>query len=120
MQLLSSKHVREIDSAIRTMQHARSIGGRVTVEMSENTAILFLDFLRSLDPDMPPPPVCKALGPLVGDVMMNAKLARVDAVISELNGLVDRLGRAWVLYEKAFRQPRQAQKPTPRKPWGYK
>lgn len=42
---------------------------------------------------MPPRPVCRALGPLLGDVMMNSKLDRLDAV-------TDRLGVLMVLLER--------------------
>jgi hypothetical protein len=53
---------------------------------------LFYEWLQSTDPDMPPAPICKALGPLVGDVMMNDKLQRLDALADTLGPLVIRLG----------------------------
>lgn len=60
-----------------------------TLTISRKQAILWLDFLESMDPDMPRRPVMKALGPLVGEYMMNDKLQR-------LNDLADKLGPAVV------------------------
>jgi hypothetical protein len=54
---------------------------------------LFIDFLRDFDPDMPPRPVCKALGPLLGDTLMNAKLRRLDAIADKLGPLLIDLER---------------------------
>ncbi len=51
-----------------------------------------LEYLYTLDPDMPPRPICKALGPLVGDIMMNTKLNRIDELTDVLGPIVIRLG----------------------------
>jgi hypothetical protein len=64
---------------------------RLTVEMSGRVAQLFAEFLHDLDPDMPPRPIMKALGPLVGDHMMNAKLHRLDELADKLGPLTIRL-----------------------------
>src|SRR5215831_14048779 len=53
---------------------------------------LFFEFLYDFDPDLPPKPICRAMGPLVGDFMMNDKLNRVDRMTCELSDVVDRLG----------------------------
>jgi hypothetical protein len=60
-----------------------------TLTVSRQQAILWLDYLETMDPDMPRRPVMKALGPLVGEYMMNDKLHR-------LNELADKLGPAVV------------------------
>jgi hypothetical protein len=65
----------------------------VKVTMRPATARLFVEFLHDFDPDMPPRPICKALGPLVGDVVMNTKLARLDDI-------TDRLGTLMMLMER--------------------
>lgn len=57
------------------------------LKITREQAVLWLDYLESLDPDMPRRPIMKALGPLVGDMMMNDKLNR-------LNDLADRIGPA--------------------------
>jgi hypothetical protein len=62
---------------------------RLTIEISAAIGFLFLDFLDSLDPDMPKRPIMKILGPLVGDSMMNDKLNR-------LNEIADKLGPSLV------------------------
>ena len=62
------------------------------VTMQRASIKLFLDWLNSTDPDMPPAPICKALGPLVGDTMMSTKLQRLDALVDTLGPLVVRLG----------------------------
>jgi hypothetical protein len=61
------------------------------VTMQRGTIELFHEWLQSTDPDMPPPPVCKALGPLVGDIMTSEKLQRLDALADVLGPLVIRL-----------------------------
>lgn len=49
---------------------------------------LFYEWLQSTDPDMPPPPICKALGPLTGDSMMSDKLRRLDGLADQFGSLV--------------------------------
>ena len=61
-------------------------------EMPRPLLELFFEFLYDFDPDLPPKPICKAMGPLVGDFMMNDKLNRVDRMTCELSDVVDRLG----------------------------
>lgn len=68
------------------------------------TARLFLDFLHDFDPDMPPRPVCKALGPLVGDVMMNSKLDRLDAVTDRLGVIMTMMEMITIGKQKEARQ----------------
>jgi hypothetical protein len=58
------------------------------VNIDVKVAHLFVDFLRDWDPDMPPRPICKILGPLVGDTMMNAKLQRLDDLADKLGPIV--------------------------------
>jgi hypothetical protein len=58
--------------------------GEIRFTMHVNMARAFRDYLLHHDPDMPPPPLCKALGPLVGDYVMNAKLHRLDALADKL------------------------------------
>lgn len=58
-----------------------------TLTISREQAVLWLDYLETMDPDMPRRPIMKALGPLVGDYMMNDKLNR-------LNDLADKIGPA--------------------------
>lgn len=65
----------------------------IKVTLRPETARLFVDFLQDFDPDMPPRAICKALGPLVGDVVMNAKLNRLDAI-------TDRLGVLMMMMER--------------------
>lgn len=60
----------------------------VSVRLNVDTARLFKDFLYDFDPDMPPRPIMKALGPLVGDIMMNDKLHRLDDLADKLGPLV--------------------------------
>lgn len=74
----------------------------IKVTMRPETARLFVDFLQDFDPDMPPRAVCKALGPLVGDVVMNAKL-------NHLSDIIDRLGVIMMMMERtaAFERPRK-------------
>lgn len=62
-----------------------------TLNISRTTAEMILDHFQSMDPDMPPRPVCKILGPLVGDVMMNEKLNRLDDLANSLGPNVIRL-----------------------------
>lgn len=85
----------DIHAAKRTMRAAidasPDLDARMTIEMSGRVARLFAEFLHDLDPDMPPRPIAKALGPLVGDVMMNAKLQRLDELANKLGPLSIRL-----------------------------
>ena len=68
-----------------------STDGTIKVmHMDTRIAQLFIDFLYDFDPDMPPRPICKILGPLVGDIMMNEKLNRLDEI-------ADKLGPALIL-----------------------
>lgn len=60
----------------------------VTLTMQADHARLFVDFLCDFDPDMPPRAICKILGPLVGDHMMNAKLQRLDEIADKLGPAV--------------------------------
>jgi hypothetical protein len=75
----------ELDQAIDA-----STIGLVSMQMDVRMAEAFKDFLQHMDPDMPPGPLCKALGPIVGDYVMNLKLARLDE-------LADKLGVAALL-----------------------
>lgn len=52
---------------------------------------IILDVVVGMDPDMPPRPICKILGPLTGDIMMNAKLNRLDEIANSLGPNVIRL-----------------------------
>lgn len=79
---------------------------KITVEMDRMTAILFVDFLRWRDPDMPAAPVCKALGPLppaLADIMTNEKLGRLNVLIANLSDVADRLGPASILLQRLAR-----------------
>lgn len=91
-----SWHKHDIDNGIRLMNAAieasPDLDTRVTVEMSGRLARLFIDFLHDLDPDMPPRPIMKILGPLVGDHMMNEKLNRLDRIAEDLGPTVIKLG----------------------------
>lgn len=62
-----------------------------TLTIPRPLALAWLDFLQHMDPDMPPAPICKALGPLVGDVVMNTKLRRIDDIANSLGPIVWRL-----------------------------
>lgn len=55
------------------------------------TLEMMLDFFTHLDPDMPSAALCKALGPLVGDVVMNRKLQRLNDIADVLGPNVLRL-----------------------------
>jgi hypothetical protein len=71
--------VTELNQAVRA-----STTGSVTVTMKIPMAGAFKDFLQHLDPDMPSAPMCRALGPLVGDHLMNRKLERLDDLADKL------------------------------------
>lgn len=73
----------EIDQAI-----AATTTDTVSMRMDVKMAQAFKDFLQHMDPDMPPAPICKALGPLVGDYMMNTKLQRLDEIADKLGPAV--------------------------------
>jgi hypothetical protein len=64
------------------------------VKISRTSLQLFYEWLQSTDPDMPAPAICKALGPLVGDDMMNTKLHRLDQLADTLGPLTVRLAMA--------------------------
>ncbi len=66
-----------------------STDGTIKVlHMDVKIAQLFIDFLYDWDPDMPPRPICKILGPLVGDHMMNEKLNRLDDIADKLGPMM--------------------------------
>lgn len=75
--------VRQIKEALKV-----SPDGTIDVTMGYGVAQLFIDFLYDWDPDMPPRPICKILGPLVGDTMMNEKLNRLDELADKLGPIV--------------------------------
>jgi hypothetical protein len=79
----------ELDQAI-----AGSTTGTISMKMDVRMAQAFRDFLEHLDPDMPSAPMCRALGSLVGDYVMNRKLERLDE-------LADKLGVAALLLSGA-------------------
>jgi hypothetical protein len=83
----------DVVETIRRVRQAAKVGPFVLVTMDQTMAELFIDFLRDFDPDMPPRPVCKALGPLLGDTLMNAKLQRLDAIADKLGPLLIDLER---------------------------
>jgi hypothetical protein len=62
-----------------------------TLTISRKQAILWLDYLETMDPDMPRRPVMKALGPLVGEYMMNDKLQRLNDIADKLGPAIIRL-----------------------------
>lgn len=63
-------------------------GQTIVLQMTEHLAKLFVEFLYDFDPDTPPRPLMKALGPLVGDMMMNAKLQRLDEIADKLGPMI--------------------------------
>lgn len=66
--------------------------GEATLRISKRAAQCFVDYPEQHDPDMPPPAICKALGPLVGDTILNAKLHRLDEMIDKATKIVMDLG----------------------------
>jgi hypothetical protein len=73
-------YVHQLNEVIKTA----GADGEIKFTMHVNMARAFRDYLLHHDPDMPPPPLCKALGPLVGDVVMNKKLRRLDQLADKL------------------------------------
>ena len=76
---------------------------QIALEVDRMTAVLFVDFLRWRDPDMPLAPICKALGPLgptLADMMTNDKLNRLTALIHEVKQAADRIGPAAILMQR--------------------
>lgn len=90
---MNDAEIRVVQAQIIALLKANPDNRAIKVTMIPEIASLFVDFLHDFDPDMPPRPVCRALGPLLGDVMMNSKLDRLDAV-------TDRLGVLMVLLER--------------------
>lgn len=75
--------IHQLHEAIR-----QSTDGTIELTMDAIHARLFVEFLHDFDPDMPPRPICKILGPLVGDHMMNEKLNRLDGIADKLGPMV--------------------------------
>lgn len=61
------------------------------LKTSRSMLVAILDFFQHMDPDMPSAPICKLLGPLVGDVVMNRKLQRLDEIADSIGPQVARL-----------------------------
>ncbi|CAN7383107.1 hypothetical protein LJR220_003407 [Bradyrhizobium sp. LjRoot220] len=87
--------VHELKEAIKA-----STDGTITINMGTQHAKMFIDFLQHMDPDMPPAPLCKALGPLLGDHLLNAKLGRLDDIADKLGPLVMLLSTAIAQQER--------------------
>lgn len=99
----------DIDRAIDEVQFHLSDpdAERVSIEISRATALLFIDFLRWRDPDMPPAPVCKALGPLppaIADMMTNQKLQRLNDLVAEIREAANAIGPAAILLQRMARR----------------
>jgi|SRR6185437_5691206 len=75
--------IHQLHEAIR-----QSTDGTIELTMDAIHVRLFVEFLHDFDPDMPPRPICKILGPLVGDHMMNEKLNRLDGIADKLGPMV--------------------------------
>lgn len=99
----------DIDRAIDEVQFHLSDpdAQKISIEISRTTALLFVDFLRWRDPDMPPAPLCKALGPLppaIADMMTNDKLNRLNDLIREAKQAADTIGPAAILLQRMARR----------------
>lgn len=92
---ITPHELRQAEQMVRAaVQCAGGVDSKQTVviSMSPRIAWLFADHLQQYDPDMPAPAMCKILGPLVGDMMMNAKLQRLDTFLLRFDDLADRIG----------------------------
>jgi hypothetical protein len=78
-----SEETARIQAEIKQML-ADSDVEKISVTMPREIASMFVDFLYDWDPDMPPRPIAKVLGPLLSDVLMNRKLARLDELVDAL------------------------------------
>jgi hypothetical protein len=80
----------DIRLVIRQVKEAVRLSTDETIDLTMDAvhAQLFIDFLYDWDPDMPPRPICKILGPLVGDIMMNDKLNRLDEIADKLGPMM--------------------------------
>lgn len=102
--------IHQLEEAIKTS----SDGTIKVVDMGVGTAQLFIEFLQRFDPDMPkawrrlmPEPLLPMLGPIVGDEMMNAKLARLDDLADKLGTALMLLGMTAGQIETVVRQKGQ-------------
>lgn len=80
-------YVHELEAAIA----GNSNGIIKIMELDVKLAVLFVDFLKNLDPDMAriwrqalPQPLLPLLGPIVGEEMINTKLRRLDDLAEQL------------------------------------
>lgn len=92
---ITPHELRQAEQMVRAaVQCAGGVDSKQTVviSMSPRIAWLFADHLQQYDPDMPAPAMCKILGPLVGDMMMNAKLQRLDTSLLVSAEISNRLG----------------------------
>ncbi len=92
--MITPHELRQAEKMVR--EAVQCAGGRdsnqnVTISMSPRLAWLFADHLQQYDPDMPAPAICKVLGPLVGDIMMNAKLHHLDEIADKLGPIAMQL-----------------------------
>jgi hypothetical protein len=88
---MTHAEVHEAIALIKRVLAEDPVRQEFTLKISRQMSLLILDFFQSMDPDMPPRPIMKALGPLVGDYMMNDKLARLDDIADSLGPQVMRL-----------------------------